>query len=664
MPDMNNTKANARLRRQGPAARSWAAGALALATAALLAACGGGSDGGGTASPASPAPMPAPTQAQPLDLTILHINDHHSTLEAGNKTLQLSAGGSSAVAVSVNAGGFPRVAAAIGELAAQSPNVLKLHAGDALTGTLYFNRAGADGEADAAMMNTVCFDAFTLGNHEFDKGDSGLKSFIDLLHKGSCKTPVLSANVRFGANSALNPARTSDGVNASTVVERGGQKIGIVGLTIAGKTKASSSPDPDTTFEDETQAAQREIDRLRAQGINKIILMSHIGYDYDLQVVPKLSGVDVVVGADSHTLLGPDTLRTTGVGTPAGAYPTRLANKDGKTVCVVQAWEYAQVVGELKVRFDANGDVASCAGTPHVLIGDSFTIGGKAATDAEAQALKASVAAAGFLRTTTPSAAATSVLQPFKDRVAVFNQKQVATVPQELCSRRVPGGVGTVDYGRSSAACNTEGSVSLRGGDIQQLVAQAYLEVANAQYGGADISLQSGGGVRIPLTGNVTAAQVIQVLPFGNKLFRLDITGAEVKSMLEDGLEAVYGTGGSTGPYPYTGGLRYDVNASAAFGQRVSNIEVRDARSGNWAALDAARTYKLFVLSFNATGGDGYKTLAAVPAARRLDIGVLDADVFFSYIEKQPKDAASGLPVLSRLPTALYSTKSFTPPAK
>lgn len=668
MPDMNNTKdstkANARLRRQGSAARSWAAGALALATAALLAACGGGSDGGGTASPASPAPMPAPTQAQPLDLTILHINDHHSTLEAGNKTLQLSAGGSSAVAVSVNAGGFPRVAAAIGELAAQSPNVLKLHAGDALTGTLYFNRAGADGEADAAMMNTVCFDAFTLGNHEFDKGDSGLKSFIDLLHKGSCKTPVLSANVRFGANSALNPARTSDGVNASTVVERGGQKIGIVGLTIAGKTKASSSPDPDTTFEDETQAAQREIDRLRAQGINKIILMSHIGYDYDLQVVPKLSGVDVVVGADSHTLLGPDTLRTTGVGTPAGAYPTRLANKDGKTVCVVQAWEYAQVVGELKVRFDANGDVASCAGTPHVLIGDSFTIGGKAATDAEAQALKASVAATGFLRTTAPSAAATSVLQPFKDRVAVFNQKLVATVPQELCSRRVPGGVGTVDYGRSSAACNTEGSVSLRGGDIQQLVAQAYLEVANAQYGGADISLQSGGGVRIPLTGNVTAAQVIQVLPFGNKLFRLDITGAEVKSMLEDGLEAVYGTGGSTGPYPYTGGLRYDVNASAAFGQRVSNIEVRDARSGNWAALDAARTYKLFVLSFNATGGDGYKTLAAVPAARRLDIGVLDADVFFSYIEKQSKDAASGLPVLSRLPTALYSTKSFTPPAK
>ena len=165
--------------------------------------------------------------------------------------------------------------------------------------------------------------------------------------------------------------------------------------------------------------------------------------------------------------------------------------------------------------------------------------------------------------------------------------------------------------------------------------------------------------MRIPLQGTVSAAQVIQVLPFGNMLFRLDITGQEVKGMLEDGLEATYGAGGSTGPYPYTGGLRYDVNAKAAFGQRVSNIEVRSPATGAWGALDVGKTYKLFVLSFNATGGDGYKTLAAVPAARRLDIGVLDADVFFSYIEKQNKDAATGLPVLKRLPVELYSTKSF-----
>lgn len=616
-------------------------GAVALAACGVLAACGGNDD----------------DEAQPLELTVLHINDHHSTLDAKSKTLKLFTGGAAPVDVAVEAGGFARVTAAFDSLAkAAGANVLKLHAGDALTGTLYFNRAGADGEADAALMNTVCFDAFTLGNHEFDKGDAGLKGFLDLLKKGSCKTAVLSANVKFGAGSALNATKAPGYVQPSTVVERSGQKIGIVGLTIAGKTKASSSPDADTTFEDEVTAAQREIDKLRAQSINKIIVMSHVGYGYDKEIAAKLSGVDVIVGGDSHTLLGSDALKTTGVGTPSGAYPTRVTDKDGKNVCVVQAWEYAQVVGELKVRFDGNGEVTQCSGTPHVLIGSDFTINKLPPTDAEKKAIDADVAAKGFLRVTQPAAAATTALQPFKDRVAVFNKTNVAVVPKELCFRRVPGNPGS---GGSSPTCNAEGSVHLRGGDIQQLVAQAYVDEGNAKYGGADISLQSGGGVRIALDGTVTAAQVIQVLPFGNMLFRLDVTGAEVKSMLEDGLEAVFKAGGSTGPYPYTGGLRFDVNASAAFGQRASGLEVRNAATGTWGPIDPAKTYRLFVLSFNATGGDGYKTLAAVPAARRLDIGVLDADVFFSYIDKQPRDAATGLPVLNRLPHELYSTKSF-----
>ena len=555
------------------------------------------------------------------------------------------------------------MSAAFDELAkAAGPQVLKLHAGDALTATLYFNRAGSDGEADAAMMNTGCFDAFTLGNHEFDKGDTRLKGFLDLLRKGSCKTPALSANVQFGAQSALNATRAPGAVLPSTVLERGGQKIGLVGLTVAQKTKISSSPDADTTFEGEAVAAQRQIDLLRAQGVNKIVLLSHIGYDLDKQVAAQLSGVDVVVGGDSHTLLGPNTMTAYGVGSPAGAYPTQLTNKDGQKVCLVQAWEYSQVVGELKVSFDADGNVTQCAGTPHVLIGDNFTVGGKAATTEQKTAILADVATSGFLRVTSPNTAATATLKPFKDKIDVFSKSLVATVPAELCSRRVPGGVGTTDYSRSSAACNALGEVSARGGDIQQLVAQSYLDVANTSYGGADISLQSGGGVRVPLNGQVTAANVIEVLPFGNMLFRLNVTGAEAKSMVEDGLHAVYGAGGSTGPYPYTGGLRYDVDASKPQGSRASNFEVYNATTKTWGAIDPAKTYKLFVLSFNATGGDGYKTLAAVPAARRLDIGVLDADVFQAWIDRQTKDSANGLPVLRKLDGALYSTKSYVKP--
>ena len=260
--------------------------ATMLGMMALVAACGGSDDDDD--SPAPTPPTTPPVAARPMELTILHINDHHSNLDSKKKDFKLKNAAGATVTVNADAGGFARVTGAIKALSAASPNVLKLHAGDATTGTLYFNRAGDPGEADAAMMNTVCFDAMTLGNHEFDKGDSGLKRFIDLLHKGACQTPVLSANVTFGANSALNPSRAPGLVKPSIVLQRDGQSIGLVGLTIANKTQQSSSPDPGTVFGDETAAAQQQIDALRAQGVNKIIVMSHIGYDYDKQIIPNL----------------------------------------------------------------------------------------------------------------------------------------------------------------------------------------------------------------------------------------------------------------------------------------------------------------------------------------------------------------------------------------
>ena len=624
---------------------------LSLAGATLLTACGGDDD---NTKPSEPAVV-----AKPLELTIAHVDDSHSNLDSASRSFTLAGQN-----VSVDAGGFPRVTAMIQAIRANNDNVLALHAGDAITGTLYFNRAGQPGEADAALMNTVCFDAFALGNHEFDKGDSGLKQFIDFLHKdpAQCKTPVLSANVQFGANSALNPQKAPGYVQPHIVVERDGQKIGIVGLTVAGKTKESSSPDPDTTFEKEATAAQRSIDQLKADGVNKIIVMSHIGYEADKALAAQLRGVDVIVGGDSHTLLGPDSLETYKAGSPSGDYPTRLQNADGDNVCLVHANEYAKVVGELKVNFDAEGKVTDCAGTPHVLIGDDYIVNKAAPDAAMLKAIQDDVKASGFLSVVQPDAKALAVLEPFKKLVEVFKAKIVATAPQEICSRRVPGGEGSTDYGRSSAECNAIGDVSLRGGDIQQLVAQAYLDVANQDYGGADFTLQSGGGVRVPLKGEVTAANVIEVLPFGNMLWRLDITGAEAKAMIEDGLDATFKQGGSTGPYPYSAGLRFNVDASQAKGNRTSNLQAFDKASNSWKALDMNKTYRLFVLSFNATGGDGYTTLANIPAERRMDIGVLDADVLQTWIDRISEKDASGRAIIRKLPVDQYSTQYFAAP--
>ncbi len=622
--------------------------AASLVLAALLAGCGG-------SGPVQP------DAGASFQLTILHLNDHHSNLQPRSGTVQLDDGSGRRVPVAMEVGGFARVAGALDELsAAAGPNVLRLHAGDALTGTLYFNRAGAPGEADAALMDVACFDAFTLGNHEFDKGDTALKDFLDRLAAGRCPVPVLSANVQFGARSALHASRAPGMVRPSVVLARGGQDIGIVGLTVAYKTKVSSAPDPDTQFEDEAAAAQREIDRLAARGVNKIIVLSHIGYQADLLLAQRLRGVDVIVGGDSHTLLGSPAMAQAGIGTPTASYPARVQDAGGQPVCVVQAGEFSQVLGELRVRFDAQGKVLECSGTPHVLMGEDMRVDGRAPDAALQQQLAASRAATGFLRATRPSAAAAAALAPFEARVAGFARTPVALVPEELCARRVPGGPGSADYGRSSSACNAEGRVGQHGGDIQQLVAQAYLDMARRSYGGADVALQHAGGVRTPLAGTVTAEAIVGVLPFGNTLWRLTVSGAELKDMLEDGIEAVWGPGGSTGPYPYAAGLRFEVDVTRPRGERIARLQIHDPASDTWGALDAARMYRLFVPQYTARGGDRNLTLAGVPPERRLDIGVLDADLLLDWIELQPRDTATGLPLLARLPAGSYSTQRFT----
>ena len=153
-----------------------------ISVGVLLSACGGGDDD-------------APT-FKPLELNVAHINDHHSQLDAFANT-ELTLDG---VATQVELGGFARQTAMFKSLASQK-NLLKIHAGDALTGTLYYTFF--KGAADAMMMNTVCFDAFAPGNHEFDDSDAVFKGFIDELGKSTCKTPVISSNITPKAGTPL-----------------------------------------------------------------------------------------------------------------------------------------------------------------------------------------------------------------------------------------------------------------------------------------------------------------------------------------------------------------------------------------------------------------------------------------------------------------------------
>lgn len=582
-----------------------------IALAAALAACGGSDDDSNKFSP--------------LDLTIAHINDHHSNL-APFSAQAMKIGG---VETQVELGGFARVTSAFKQYAGRD-DVLKLHAGDANTGTLYYTLF--KGKADADMMNTVCFDAMSVGNHEFDDGDSQLKSFIDHLHAGACKTPVLAANIRPQVGTPLAPKAQNDYLKPYTIKSIKGVQVGIVGLSIKNKTQNASSPLPTTAFEDEAVAAQRAIEQLKTEGIRHIVLLTHMGYEADKALASKLTDVDVIIGGDSHTLLGDFTAQGTGY-TASGAYPTQAINKDGKPVCIGHAWEYAKALGEMRVSFNDQGEVASCTGQASLIIGDSFkrkgTDGAWAAVDATTQQqIAAAVAADKSLKMLSPDAAASTLLQSYSGQVDEMKKEPIGSTADALCLVRTPG----ESTNRSAGVVGCESANQLaRGSDAAQVVAQAFLNASLR----ADIAIQNAGGVRVPLpAGTITMGDAFTVLPFTNVLVELPLTGQQVAAVLEDALSAYLDAGQATGGgHPYAAGLRWNLDMSKAKGERFTSIEVKNRQTGSWSAINPAQTYIVATNDFIAKGQDGYAAFKPIyDSGNYVNNYLLYTQTFVNYI--------------------------------
>ncbi|QTD46721.1 bifunctional metallophosphatase/5'-nucleotidase [Ottowia testudinis] len=583
-----------------------------LVLAAALAACGGSDDDGAPATP-------------PLALTIAHINDHHSNLDA-LKDQVMKIGG---VDTQVELGGFARVTSAFKAYAGRT-DVLKLHAGDANTGTLYYTLF--KGKADADLMNTVCFDAMAVGNHEFDDGDGQLKSFIDALYAGACKTPVVAANVRPQVGTPLAPKAADDYLKPYTVKTIQGVPVGIVGITVKAKTQNSSSPLRTTAFDDEAVAAQRTIDQLKGQGVKHIVLLTHQGYDADKKLAAQLTDVDVIIGGDSHTLLGDFSALGSGYAS-SGAYPTQATNKDGKPVCIGQAWEYSKAIGEMRVSFNDQGEVTACAGQAALLIGDSFkrkdAAGAWVTVDAATQQqITAAVAANKGLKMLAADAGAASVLKGYSGQVDELKKQPIGNAAQALCLVRTPG----ESTNRSAGVAGCEDANKLaRGSDAAQVVVQSFLEASLR----ADLAIQNAGGVRVPVkAGTITMGDAFTVLPFSNVLVELPVTGAQVAAVLEDAVSAYLDAGQPNGGgHPYAAGLRWNLDLSKPKGQRFSKIEVKDRKTGNWSAIDPARTYIVATNDFIAKGQDGYASFKPIyDSGNYVNNYLLYTQTFVNYI--------------------------------
>lgn len=562
---------------------------------------------------------------KPLELNIAHINDHHSQLDAFTAT-ELTLDG---VATQVELGGFARQVAQF-KSAAGTKNLLKIHAGDALTGTLYYTFF--KGKADAELMNTICFDAFVPGNHEFDDGDATLKGFLDELAKGTCKTPTVSSNIAPAVGTPLLPTASTGYLKPYLVKEIDDVKVGLIGITIKGKTVNSSRPLATTVFNDEVASAQKAIDELKSQGIRHIVAITHQGYDADKAMAAQLTDVDVIIGGDSHSLLG--DFSAVGITSSSGAYPTAITNKSGQMVCIGQAWEYSKAFGLMNVQFKEDGSVKSCGGQAQLLIGDSFKRKDAAGawqtlSAADATVLKANlVANQPRVKVVTPDATANAGLKVYSDQVNAEKAKTIGTATESLCLVRAPG--ESTNRSAGVAGCESANALA-RGSDAAQVVAEAFLSASKR----AQFALQNAGGVRIAVpAGTLSMNTAFTILPFTNVLVEMDLKGSEVLGALEDGLANHLDNGQSNGSHPYAAGLRWDLDMSKAKGQRFSNVQVRNRSTGAWTALDPSATYVMVTNDFIAAGQDGYATLgAAFKAGRYVNTYLLYTQSFVDHVQ-------------------------------
>ena len=527
---------------------------------------------------------------EPLTITIAHLNDTHSHLEADRDAEVMKFDG---VDTKVYLGGFPRLKTAIERMRNESENFLVLHAGDAVQGTLYFTLF--NGDADIEFLNLLGIDVMTFGNHEFDKGIETTSKIVN-----NAEFPFISANIDFSGIPSIR-----DKVNPYLIKTFGREKVAIIGVTTE-NTAQISNPGPDIKFNNAANSITKTIDELIGLGINKIIVVSHIGYEEDIKLAQSVHGIDVIVGGHSHTLLGDKTaFGYLGI-TTQGEYPTVLKNPKGRDVLIVQAWRWGAALGILRVDFDEEGHVKGYSGKPTLIMGPTFIQNKKEipqGSDTYKRILQI-ITGSSVAGIYEEEPALKEKLQPYKEKLDILMKTVIAEAKDDL--------IGGLNSGPGP------------------IIADGMIWKTGAQ-----IALLNRGGVRRDIyAGSISVGTVMEVLPFNNTLLQMELSGAEIKNALEDGIDFQIVNNSSNPLFPYVSGMKYTVNTLSVKGSRVTKIEVKNP-DGTYTDIAMDKTYKFVTLSYIAAqGGDGYSFLKDYKGLK-FETGLIDSDVFIEYLKHQ-----------------------------
>lgn len=403
---------------------------------------------------------------------------------------------------------------------------------------------------DAIALDHLDYDAFTIGNHEFDFGPEVLADFINSFTGND--DIFISANLDFSAVPSLQALVDEGRIRPSVVVKERGERIGIIGLTTPELAEVTS-PGATVVDDDLAGVVQAEVDRLTADGIDKIILSSHLqAITNELALVGEISGVDAVVGGGG----GEDL---------SGNYPLTATDSTGRLVPVVTVPGDYFDVGRLVLEFDRDGNVISFGGGLEPVSGD--------------------LPQDQF------------ILMQVEQPVAAFLETLAATV------------VAQTEVGLNGIRAD----VRTRETNLGNLLADAHLAAAQARAASfgvpvPDVAFQNGGGIRndsiIP-AGDVTLLDTFDIAPFSNFISVIpDVSRDDLKTAVEHGLSGLPAQAGS---FAQWSGLTITYDPAQAPGSRVVSIALDDGTpivaAGSVVAGDPL---SIATIDFLANGNDGY----------------------------------------------------------
>ncbi len=519
------------------------------------------------------APLITITPAQAADevtLNLIGINDFHGRIDANTVKF---------------AGTVEQVRQSGGDA-----NSLLISAGDNVSASL-FASAVQDDIPTIDVLNALHLDASAAGNHEFDKGAADLTGRLS----DAADFPFLAANV-FKADSSplLDPYEifTIDGVDVAVVgaVTQETPSLvtpgGIEGLTFADPTDAINDTVGDLeALADPPDVIVASIHEGAPDGTKSLDENAAASPAFKKIVEQTDPEVDAIFMGHTHQ---------------AYAYDAPIPGEAGKTRPVLQTGNYGNNVGNIKLTFDKDTDTVT-----------SYTKANIART----------TTADGDLVSSFPRVAA---VKPIVDSAIAYAD----TVGKE------PVGKQTADITRAFNA-----GVEDRGGEstLGNLVGDALLAKVRDTPAGADIGVTNPGGLRTDLLyagtggtnadGVITYAEANSVLPFANTLATVTLSGASFKKLLEQQWQRNADGTVPSRAYLQLGlskNVRYTFDSTLPEGNRITSVTV------NGETLDPAKSYKVAVPSFLATGGDNFR---AFTEGTSVDTGLLDYEAWIDYLK-------------------------------